>query len=76
MVDMQARNEKLRGRAVRMLRTLTGADGQTCRAALGKAGGHVKTAVLVVHGLTAHEAGALLRRHKGSLRAALQEIGR
>jgi N-acetylmuramic acid 6-phosphate etherase len=76
MVDMQARNEKLRGRAVRMLRTLTGADGQTCRAALGEAGGHVKTAVLLVHGLTAHEAGALLRRHKGNLRGALQEIGR
>ena len=70
MVDMLARNEKLRRRAVRMLRALTGASTEQAAAALTQAGGRVKTAVLVVHGLRAAEADRLLTEHGGDLRRA------
>jgi len=73
MVDMQARNAKLRDRAVRMLRGLTGCDEAAARAALDAAGGKVKLAVLVVQGMTPAEAEALLARHGGKLRGALGE---
>ena len=76
MVDMQARNDKLRLRALRMLRHLTGCDEAGATAALAATDGHVKPAVLIVHGLTAADATALLARHSGVLRRALQEIGR
>ena len=73
MVDMQARNAKLRARAMRMLRGLTGCDEAAARAALEAAGGKVKLAVLVVRGMAVPDAEALLARHGGSLRAALGE---
>jgi N-acetylmuramic acid 6-phosphate etherase len=75
MVDMQARNAKLRARAVRMLQELTDCSAAQAKAALATAGGKVKLAVLVVHGLPRGEAERLLDRHKGNLRAALQEHG-
>ena len=71
MVDMLARNEKLRLRAVRMLRHLTGCDETAARAALDHTGGRVKPAVLVVRGMGVDAADEALRRHGGSLRAAL-----
>lgn len=74
MVDMQAKNEKLRLRAIRMLRHLTGIDDEAAlRAALAKTGGRVKTAVLVLRGLDRAGAEALLARHGGRLRLALSE---
>jgi len=73
MVDMLARNEKLRLRAVRMLTHLTGCDAVAARAALERTGGRVKPAVLVVRGLDVAEADARLGRHAGRLRAALAE---
>lgn len=73
MVDMQARNAKLRARAVRMLRGLTGCDEAAARVALEAAGGKVKLAVLVVRGIAPADAEALLARHGGSLRAAIGE---
>ena len=76
MVDMQARNDKLRLRALRMLRHLTGCDEAAAAQALAATDGHVKPAVLIVHGLSAPDATALLTRHSGILRRALQEIGR
>ena len=77
MVDMQARNAKLRLRAIRMLRYITGiADEARLRAALAGADGRVKIAVLLVHGLDRISADALLARNHGSLRLTLQEIGR
>lgn len=77
MVDMQARNEKLRLRAMRMLRHLTGIDDETrLHQALAGADGRVKTAVLLAYGINRIGADALLHRHHGRLRAALQEIGR
>jgi N-acetylmuramic acid 6-phosphate etherase len=75
MVDMQARNAKLRARALRMLRGLTGCDEAAGRAALEAAGGKVKLAVLVVRGVALPDAVALLAAHGGSLRAALGALG-
>ena len=60
MVDMQARNEKLRGRALRMVRTLTGCDEEAARDALVQANGQVKLAILLVHGIGLEQAGARL----------------
>ena len=76
MVDMVARNAKLRRRAVRMLRELTGAGAEQAEAALAMAGGRVKVAVLIARGIARDDADALLARHGGDLRrvdAALLE---
>jgi N-acetylmuramic acid 6-phosphate etherase len=74
MVDMQAKNAKLRLRAVRMLRTLTGREDAALEAALAAAGGKVKTAVLVLAGLDRAAAEALLAANGGNLRAALAAV--
>ena len=76
MVDMVARNEKLRRRAERMLAGLTGAGPEPVRAALAKAGGKVKLAVLLLAGQERAEAERLLARHGGTLRAALADAER
>lgn len=76
MVDMQARNAKLRARAVRMLRALTGREDAALEAALAEAGGRVKTAVLVLEGLDRAGAEAALAAHGGSLRRALAALAR
>ena len=73
MVDMQAKNAKLRLRAVRMVRALTHAPEDAASAALAESGGWVKLAVLVVHGMSATEGRAALARNGGRLRLALQE---
>jgi len=74
MVDMQARNAKLRARAVRMLCELTDCSAGEAKASLEQAGGKVKLAVLLVHGLTRADAETLLDRHAGNLRAALAAV--
>jgi N-acetylmuramic acid 6-phosphate etherase len=71
MVDMVARNEKLRRRAVRMVRSLTGCSEEAAREALARAGGRTKLAVLLVHGIDADEATARLARCHGHLGMAL-----
>jgi N-acetylmuramic acid 6-phosphate etherase len=76
MVDMQARNEKLRHRATRMLGHLTGADAAAIAAALAATDGRVKPAVLVLNGLSAAQADAALRQHAGHLGPALAELRR
>ena len=73
MVDMVARNAKLRTRAVRMLQGLTGCTGADAAAALAEAGGSVKLAMLVLRGMTSDQARALLQRHGSNLRSALDE---
>jgi N-acetylmuramic acid 6-phosphate etherase len=70
---MLARNDKLRLRAVRMLRHLTDADEDVIRDALNKAGGSVKVAVLVIKGYERADAEAMLARHGGRLRGVLGE---
>jgi N-acetylmuramic acid 6-phosphate (MurNAc-6-P) etherase len=54
-----------------MVRDLTGAAEPAALAALDTAGGHVKLAVLLLHGLSPEAARDLLRRGSDSLRAAL-----
>jgi N-acetylmuramic acid 6-phosphate etherase len=76
MVDMQARNAKLRARAVRMLRRLTGREDAALDAALAAADGRVKTAVLVLEGMDRAGAEAALAGQGGSLRRALAALGR
>lgn len=71
MVDVQTRNAKLRRRAVRMLQDLTGASEADGAQALAAAGGHVKTAVLVMQGLQSDAAATLLEQHGGDLRRAM-----
>lgn len=73
MVDLRATNAKLRDRALRILRALTGADADAAAAALAE-GGSIKTAVLLLRGLAPDAARTLLARHDGHLRAALQEV--
>ena len=74
MVDMHASNAKLRRRAIRMLRELTGRDDAAITAALEAAGGRVKTAVLVLRGLDRARAESLLALHAGHLHAALDGL--
>ena len=74
MVDMQACNAKLRGRAERMVVQIIGCDIELARSALAQTGGRVKTAVLVVRGLTPQMAEAALASHGNSLRAALAAL--
>ena len=74
MVDMVARNSKLRGRAVRMLQGLTGCTPDAATAALSQAGGTVKTAMLILRGLSREDADVLLARHHGQLRQALDGL--
>jgi N-acetylmuramic acid 6-phosphate etherase len=71
MVDMVARNAKLRHRAERMLMAITGEKTEPVRRALDHAGGKVKLAALILDGLDRPAAEALLEAHGGQLRQAL-----
>jgi N-acetylmuramic acid 6-phosphate etherase len=72
MVDVVAGNAKLRERAIRLVRHLTGADEARAHELLARAGGRVKVAaVMARRNVGAEEAAALLERHHGSLRNAL-----
>jgi len=74
MVDMQARNAKLRVRARRMLAHLTDAAPDEIETALDASQGRVKPAVLMLLlGCGIEEADTTLARHDGHLRAALIE---
>ncbi|MGA9868023.1 MAG: N-acetylmuramic acid 6-phosphate etherase [Acetobacteraceae bacterium] len=73
MVDMLARNEKLRRRAERMLADIAGGTAEEIRVALAAADGKVKLAALILRGLDRQQAEAALARHHGRLRAALAE---
>ncbi|MFC3834381.1 N-acetylmuramic acid 6-phosphate etherase [Deinococcus rufus] len=72
MVDMRASNDKLQGRAVRMVRHATGADDDAARTALAQADGHVKTAIvmLMLH-VDVAQAAARLTAAGGHARLAL-----
>lgn len=71
MVDMVARNEKLRRRAVRMVQTLTECTSEAAQTALDRANGRTKLAILIVRGYSAEEAEARLIRAGGDLSSAL-----
>ena len=76
MVDMRARNAKLRRRAVTIVRQIVGcAEGNAARH-LEQADGDLKTAILLGFGLSRGGAAELLKRHSGNLRAAIDEFKR
>src|SRR3954470_4633499 len=74
MVDLRATNNKLRDRAARIVSTITGLAREESFAAVEKAGGHVKVAIVMVkRNIGAEEARSLLAKNGGKLRAALEK---
>jgi N-acetylmuramic acid 6-phosphate etherase len=76
MVEVQALNEKLVKRSENILRRLTGRNGEEVRAALEKANGNLKLAVLLLNGCDLQRANDILAHTGGELRQALARIGR
>ena len=75
MVDMVATNAKLRGRVIRILREASGADEPSVRAALERAGGELKPALLsLLAGVGPTTPRAALSRHDGSVAQALRAL--
>jgi len=73
MIDMPATNEKLRGRAVRMVELAAGVPRPVAVQAIREAGGNVKLAtVMAKKKLTRDEAVSLLDAHHGNLREVLE----
>jgi len=76
MVDVEATNQKLVQRQINIVKQATECDDATAQQALTACGGHCKTAiVMVLAGLTAEEARALLDQNRGFIRAALRDSG-
>jgi N-acetylmuramic acid 6-phosphate etherase len=75
MVDLQAINTKLARRSENILIRLTGRTPAEVRAALDRANGSVKLAVLLLHGYSLDEATKALDRAEGRLRTALKNLG-
>jgi N-acetylmuramic acid 6-phosphate etherase len=71
MVDMQARNAKLRRRAEAIVSKIVRCPEGDAARHLEQADGDVKTAILLGFGVSRNEAANLLRRHGGNLRAAI-----
>jgi N-acetylmuramic acid 6-phosphate etherase len=71
MVDVQAANTKLTRRKREMLMHLTGSRATEAEAALLRADGNVKLAVLLLNGCNLERALSLLERTGGKLRAAI-----
>lgn len=74
MVGMRPSNDKLRARAVEMIRRIAGVDGAGARAALQQAGGDIRLATLIALGCTGEQASASLAETGGDLRAAMRLI--
>lgn len=73
MVDVVPSNKKLRGRAARIIREITGCRDEEAETLLDRSGGNAKTAILMhLKGLNCEEAKDLLERSDGSLRKALE----
>jgi N-acetylmuramic acid 6-phosphate etherase len=72
MVDVNATNEKLRARVLRVVREATGADPEAVERALAEADGEAKTAIVsLLAGIDAAAARERLREAGGAIRAAL-----
>ncbi|WP_374301671.1 N-acetylmuramic acid 6-phosphate etherase [Paracoccus sp. (in: a-proteobacteria)] len=67
MVNVQADNAKLVGRAARIVAGVAGVDEDAARAALAQTGGAVKPAILVAQGRTPDDAEQALRQSGGHL---------
>ena len=73
MVDLQAQNQKLRARSVRIVAQAALCDAATAERALAACDGEVKAAIVVVrHRGDAPTARTLLLTHDGSVRRALE----
>ncbi len=73
MVDMRARNAKLRRRAQAIVSEILRCSEDEATRYLEQSDGDVKTAVLLGLGLSRSEATQLLQRHGGNLRSAIGE---
>jgi N-acetylmuramic acid 6-phosphate etherase len=73
MVDLQPKSAKLVARSKRIIMTLAGVDEKAAAKALKAAGNRAKVAIVMLKkSLTRREADALLAKHEGLLRAALE----
>jgi N-acetylmuramic acid 6-phosphate etherase len=75
MINFIADNDKLRGRAARVITRITGADNDRAIRALEQTDGAIKPAILIAAGATHAQAAGLLDRTKGNLREALALLG-
>ena len=74
MVDVQASNEKLKARAVRIVMQATDCDKVLAEQTLIEADQNAKLAIMMIlSNLSKLEAKALLERHQGKLRNALSK---
>jgi N-acetylmuramic acid 6-phosphate etherase len=76
MVDMIISNQKLRQRAINMVQILAECTEQQAISALEQADDQIAPAVLIALGLPAADASALLERHGGILREAVDALAR
>ncbi|MBI4922839.1 MAG: N-acetylmuramic acid 6-phosphate etherase [Devosia nanyangense] len=75
MVNVKADNDKLRGRAARIVTTITGANAETAAAALKTSDGEVKPAILIAAGAKSlADAEDILGATKGNVRQALAKL--
>ncbi|MEX2116922.1 MAG: N-acetylmuramic acid 6-phosphate etherase [Bacteroidota bacterium] len=73
MIDLQLTNEKLKERAKRIIMTITGVSYDEAAIALKKAGGHVKTALVMIKaGVDKKEAARRLKKAEGFVRRAIR----
>lgn len=73
MIDLQMTNLKLRERAKRVVMTITGVSYERAAEVLDQAGGHVKTALVMIKANVGRdEAAARLKRAEGFVRAAIE----
>ncbi|ORM75247.1 N-acetylmuramic acid 6-phosphate etherase [Pantoea wallisii] len=76
MVDVEATNQKLVQRQINIVRQATDCDDAMAQQALAACGGHCKTAiVMVLAGVDADDARALLDHNQGFIRQALRNAG-
>jgi N-acetylmuramic acid 6-phosphate etherase len=74
MIDVQATNSKLTRRKQEMLAYLSGKSETEAQAALVRAGGNLKLALLLLHGCSLDAGRDLLQRTDGQLRAAIKLV--
>jgi len=74
MVNMRARNVKLRRRAEVIVEQIVGCGEAEAARVVNLADGDVKLAVMLGFGLDLAEGVAILQRHNGNLRAAIGEL--
>lgn len=75
MVDVQATNYKLHQRALKIISTTTGRENEAAEELLQKAGGRVKTAIVLGKtNLTPEQADEALSRHGNVLRSTLDAL--